>query len=350
MAAGSGNKLGGRWLGNFDAVVALFLIILGLGLDCAAADPPPGMIATASIGMTQPRLAYLKPGMRIGKKPPTGWSHLVMKSIPHLGTGDLGTLPTGAAKTATLFRSVLLANVKPVDIAEKEFELTQIGIGICIPDPQDEDQDIVVTAETLDALGLKHLTTVQRMVLDAAEEEMSEGRIIARTVSFALFRSPVTVVDPATPGRHNKANIYYAFCANRTTGRLDVVVWTAKPGTAAPQAPAAMVRMKSAAVFQCELDVRAKRILGTVPYSWSFAMRELPPGTKLPVPPALGPQIVEATRRSAEPSDSEDLELLLQKHIPATPDPDLADENAVAPTRDATIRRTTIPPPYRTAE
>ena len=49
-----------------------------------------------------------------------------------------------------------------------------------------------------------------------------------------------------------------------------------------------MVRMKSAAVFKCELDVRAKRILGTVPYSWSFAMRDLPPGPKLRVPPTVG--------------------------------------------------------------
>ena len=128
---------------------------------------------------------------------------------------------------------MLLANIKPVDINEKEFELTQVGIGICIPDPQDEDQDIVVTAETLDALGLRHLTTVQRMVLDAAEQEMAEGRIIARTASFALFRSPVTVTDPTTPGKHNKANIYYAFCAIRRTGRLDVIVWTAKSSTSA---------------------------------------------------------------------------------------------------------------------
>ena len=47
---------------------------------------------------------------------------------------------------------------------------------------------------------------------------MAEGRIIARTATFALFRSPVTMVDPGPGGKHSKANLHYAFCVNRTTG------------------------------------------------------------------------------------------------------------------------------------
>ena len=319
--------------GKFRAVLAPLLMVLGVSVDCAGSDPMTGMIAAGSVGMSQPKLVYLRPGLRIAKKAPQGWTHLVMKSIPRLSSGELGSLPAGSAKTATLFRSVLLANVKPVDFAEKDFELTQLGIGICIPDPQDEEQDIVVTAETLDALGLRHLTTVQRMVLDAAEDEMSEGRIIARTATFALFRSPVTVLDPGGAGKHSKANIHYAFCANRTTGRLDVIVWTTKPGTVAQHIPA-MVKLKPSAVFQCELDVRARRILGTVPYSWSFAMRDLPPGGKLRVPPAMGAQVIEASRHPAQ-LDPDDLELILQKLIPAPADSDLAGEHTVVPRRDA---------------
>jgi hypothetical protein len=347
MSAGV-RKISAPGRGHFSAVFATFVMIVGLSADCAGSDPMTGMIAAGLVGTSQPKLVYLKPGLRIGKKPPQGWTHLVMKSIPRLGSGELGSLPAGSAKTATLFRSVLLANVKPVDFAERDFELTQVGIGICIPDPQDEEQDIVVTAETLDALGLRHLTTVQRMVLDAAEEEMAEGRIIVRTATFALFRSPVTVLDPGGAGKHSKANIHYALCANRTTGKLDVIVWTMKPGTVTQHAPA-MVKMKASAVFRCELDVRARRILGTVPYSWSFAMRELPPGSKLRVPPAVGLQIVEASRHPAE-LDPDDFELLLQKLIPATPDPGLAGENSLPPRRDGSIRSTAMPIPERVNE
>ena len=242
MSAGKG-RIGALERGNFRAILTPLLMVIGLNVDCFGSEPIAGMVAAGSVAMSQPKLVYLKPGLRIGKKPPQGWTHLIMKSIPHLGSGDLGSLPAGSAKTATLFRSVLLANVKPVDFAERDYELTQIGLGLCIPDPQDEEQDIVVTAETLDALGLRHLTTVQRMVLDAAEEEMAEGRIIARTATFALFRSPVTVLDPGGAGKHSKANIHYAFSANRTTGRLDVIVWTTKPGTVAQHAPT-MVKLK----------------------------------------------------------------------------------------------------------
>ena len=81
---------------------------------------------------------------------------------------------------------------------------------------------------------------------------------------------------------------------------------------------ATMVRLKPAAVFECQLDVHAKRILGTVPYSWSFAMRDLPPGPKLRVPPASG---APSSRRPAVRSmrDPDELEALLQQMIPGDP-------------------------------
>jgi hypothetical protein len=334
-----------RWQVVVTAIVTPLLVALGLITESNGSDPTAGMIAASAVGMSQPRLVYLKPGVRIAKKPPTGWSHLVIKSIPRLATGDKGSLPAGSSKTATLFRSVLLANVKPVDINEKDFELTQIGVAICIPDPQDEDQDIVVSGDTLNALGLNHLTTVQRLVLDAAELEMAEGRIIARTATFALFRSPVTIVDTGVAGKHSKASLHYAFCANHATGKLDVAVWTMKPDSGSQQAPATMVKLAADPVFPCELDVRAKRILGTVPYSWSFAMRELPPGRELRVPPSLGALIAKTSRHPAE-SDPEELERLFIETLSTVPDTDLASDKGADSTTDGAVRRTAIPPPY----
>ena len=286
MAAGASGH-GKRWQVVFGAIVTPIVVVLGFMAECAGSEPMSGMIAAGAIGISQPRLVYLKPGLRVANKPPEGWTHLVFKSIPRLASGELATLPAGSKKTATLFRSVMLANVKPVDINEKEFELTQVGLGICIPDPQDDDQDIVVSADTLDALGLRHLTMVQRMVLDASEHEMAEGRIIARTAAFALFRSPVTILTPGPSAKHSKANIYYGLCVDRATGRFDAAVWAIKSDTAPPQPPSTMVKLASPVVFTCNLDVRTKRLLGTVPYSWSFAMQVLPPGQRLAMPPAL---------------------------------------------------------------
>jgi hypothetical protein len=295
----------------------------------AGSEPVPAMLAPLAAGTVQSQLVFLQAGMLIGDKPPEGWSHLVVKSIPRLATGDKGTLPSGSSKTATFFRTVILADVRPVDVDEREFELKQIGLGICVF--KDEDHDMVVAADRLEALGL-HLTTVQRLVLDATEAELGEGRIIARTPTFALFRAPATVVVPGND--HIKVSLYYAFCVERTTGKLHVALWTMLPESKPQKAPASLVRLGSKPVFDCQLDVKARRILGTVPYSWSFALRTLPPGRKLPVPPVLGELIATTARHPAE-ADPEELERLLMRTMATAPEPDKA------------VRQTAIPPPFR---
>jgi hypothetical protein len=176
------------------------------------------------------------------------------------------------------------------------------------------------------------------------EAEMKEGRIIARTPTFALFRSPVTVV--AAGNKHRKVDICYAFCVERTTGRLRVGVWTMRPEAEPQQAPATMVKMASDPIFHCELDVKAKKILGTVPYTWSFAMRTLPPGNALRVPPALGERIV-ATSQHPAGSDSDELERLLMQTLSTVPELNVVGNKRALPKADGAVRSTAIPPPYR---
>jgi hypothetical protein len=176
---------------------------------------------------------------------------------------------------------------------------------------------------------------------------MADGRIIARTATFALFRSPVTMVDAT--GKHAKLILHYAFCVERTTGKLHVGVWTMRPSHETQQAPATIVKLTSDLTFPCEIDVRAKRILGTVPYSWSFAMKSLPPGKKLAVSAALGKEIVDTSRHPAE-SDPDELERLLLETLAPAPDPNVAGPGTVPRTTDRSVRRTAIPPPYRKAQ
>src|SRR5262249_9634639 len=149
--------------------------------------------------------------------------------------------------------------------------------------------------------------------------EMAEGRIIARTPTFALFRSPATVVAPGN--EHRKVNLYYAFCVDRTTGRLEVAVWTMSLEPKNVKAPSALVRLGTNPHFDCQLDVRAKRILGTVPYSWSFALRTLPPGRTVRVAPELGEMIATIGRHPAE-GDPEGLERTLMTTMTGTAQPD----------------------------
>ncbi len=269
-------------------------------------------MAFAFVGMasgSQPRLEILSAATRVGETPPDGWTHLVMKSVPRLTSGEWQELPTLAQKTATRFRTVILADVEGLGL-DQQFILTRVGIGICIPSRDGKKEDIVVTSDRLESLSIK-LSTVDEIVLDAVESELAEARIISRSSTFALLRTPATMLFQ---GKHSKVDLYYAFCVDPTTGRLRIGVWSMWPPATVKQQPPPPELMSLApkTTFDCELDVHAKRVLGTVPYSWSFAIRKLPPGQRIKVTKPLGEKIVAVTKRPID-VDAEELEKLLRK-------------------------------------
>jgi hypothetical protein len=344
--SGEGHMLvGERWISRPMRVwyVAILIPLLGVpGTAKEITGPSSGVhaIATLAVGNMQTKLVYLQPGLLIGEKAPEGWSHLVVKSMPRLASGDKDSLPKDAAKTAAYFRTVILANVKPVDVDEKEFELTQVGIGICVP-RKGQNKDVVVAADRLEALGL-HLSWVQKMTLDAMEAGMAKGRIIAATPTFALFRSPATVV--AAGNEHREVNLNYAFCIDRGTGKLLVGLWTSALEAHESRSPQTMVRLNSNPVFDCKMDVQTKKLFGvTVPGTWSFAMSELPAGKRVAVPRDLGEMIAMTSRRPNE-ADVESLEEALCQVLVTVAEP----EKLAAP--DKSVRRTAIPPPLRRVE
>ena len=113
MAADRG-KIG--WRRQVFRVTAMMPLLLVGGLigECAGSGHITTIILANLVGFSQPRLVYLPARPKIEKKAPKDWTHLVIKSLPRLVSGDRGTLPAGSSKTATMFHSVLLANVKPV--------------------------------------------------------------------------------------------------------------------------------------------------------------------------------------------------------------------------------------------
>jgi hypothetical protein len=173
-------------------------------------------MAAQAVG-SQPRLVQLTAASRIGDKAPEGWTHLVLKSIPELKSGDLHTLPEMASKTATMFHTVIVADVQPMGL-ERQFILSRVGLGICVPAKDGTKDDVVVSTDRLEALSIK-LSTVEQIVLETAEAELNEARIIAFTSTFALLRAPAMLLFG---GKHHKVDLYYAFCVDPATGRLRV--------------------------------------------------------------------------------------------------------------------------------
>ena len=178
---------------------------------------PVAMMPTADSGRERrAELVSIAPGTVIANQPPKGWSHLVIKSIPHLASGDLETLPRTAFRTATLFRTVILADVgRSIDDPAK-FVLRKVGIGLCVPDPP--KGDVVVHSSRLEELGVR-LGMVERIVLRSAEAELAKGRLIASGPAFALYRGP-TIMQVGQV--HHKVEMTYALLVDERSGALRV--------------------------------------------------------------------------------------------------------------------------------
>jgi hypothetical protein len=237
---------------------------------------------------------------------PPGWSHLVVKSIPRLASGDLNTLPGTASTTATLFRTVILADVRPIgDGPQRRYTLQRVGLGLCTPV---RGRDTVVTSNTLQGQGVE-LGVVARTVLDRAEQELRRGRLIARTPTFALFSAPCIIRNGAA---HLDVLIRYAMLVDPATGALQTLVWTVAPDPASRVAAQTIVLLKPGVVFDCALDVIAQRLFGAVPVSWSFAMRTLPPGQPRPLSADLQPWSVRDVKT---PLETNQLEVALRQAL-----------------------------------
>jgi hypothetical protein len=261
---------------------SLLLVVLIHTELLAGSDTPIETNALESRAASElPPLFSIAPGTRIDDTPPPGWSHLVLKSIPQLASGDLDSLPESAKTTATMFRSVILADVRRTRGTDSPYGLRRVGIGICLPD---RGHDLVVNSETLQALGIR-LSTIPKIVLGRTESEMAQARLVARTPTFAVLRSPVMLL---VGGEHHRVLINYALLIDPRSGLLNTLAWWIEADPSARKPSQDLVLLQTAPlVFSCNMDVVAHRLLGEIPVSWSFAMAAMPPGRSLTMPARL---------------------------------------------------------------
>jgi hypothetical protein len=250
-------------------------------------------------------LVHLEPGARLEEaRPPEGWSHLVIKSIPRLATGDLDTVSEQAFETAQRVRPFIVADVKrSSEDPGSPFCLARVGVGLCAPGSA-TDTDVVISAASVEGTR-GSWTTKQRLILAAMALETSRARLAAATSTFALVRTPVEFL---VSGEHRKLDVCYALLVDPRTGLLKTVLWRAGP-RAGPQSAA---RLFSTRVFDSPLDVKASKILGGIPVAWSFAIREFPSGSDVVLPADLASLL---TSENNDSSRSAEIEQALIKHL-----------------------------------
>lgn len=256
-----------------------FALVAGASLFpvLAMAGNPP----SAEGGPGPPELVHIEPGTPIGNRPPENWSHLIVKALPRLTSGDLDTLPESAFRTATLFRTVILADVGPATSPAGSFVLRRLGLGLCVPSPR--GQDVLVRSGRLAESGVR-LGLVEKVVLKSAEAELNQGKLVAATPTFALYRAPTVMRGQS---QHQRVIFSYAFFVEPRRGGLRTFVWARDALSVKASATTEVVELKPNLVYDCRLSVEAGKVLGTVPVSWSFAMESLPPGEGRDVPTPL---------------------------------------------------------------
>ena len=183
---------------------------------------PVGATWPISAHLQAPRLVQLDPGSRLeGQSAPQGWSHLAIKSIPKLATGDLDTVSSQAFETARRIRPVVVADIRR---SEAEFGssyyLARVGVGICAPG-QDGVSDRVISPTSVEGTR-GSWTAKQRVILAAMAYEVSRTHLDAATPTFALLRSPNTFL---IEGSHRKVESCQALLVDPRTGKLRVIVW-----------------------------------------------------------------------------------------------------------------------------
>jgi len=261
-------------------------------------DLPVGPPSPVSAHLQAPRLVHLDSGSRLeGQSAPQGWSHLVIKSIPELATGDLDTVSSQAFETARRIRPVIVADIR---LSEPEFGpiyyLARVGVGICAPG-QDGVSDRVISPASVEGTR-GSWTAKQRIILAAMAYEVSRTHLAAATPTLALIRSPNTFL---IEGSHRKVESCQALLVDPRNGKLRVIVWLEDAQHDAREPAEVPARLVSAPIFDCPQDVHATRVLGT-PVAWSFAIRDLPPGTDLTLPAELAGSLKATVEGSGDPA------------------------------------------------
>jgi hypothetical protein len=284
-----------------------FLTLLVVTSACRGGEP-------VKAGTGLPGLVLIAPGTHVGDAAPRGWSHLVVKSVPKLESGDLDTLPSFAATTATLFRTVILADVRPSNGGAARYALSRVGLGLAVPAG---GQDTVVTHENASSAELS-LGFVERKVFDRAEAELKKARLVARRERFAVLAAPSELL---VDGRHEGVYLFYALTVDPDDGRLSVFLWAYTNDPARKPRVSPLSLLTTPLVYRCGLDVQAERLLGALPVNWSFAMRSVPPGKPLAAADGLRRWLTDPKRIAAAP---EAFEALLRADLTTPPRDDRA--------------------------
>ena len=177
----------------------------------------PSSQISSKLDVRPTKIKRIEPGTVIGNSAPTGWTYLLFKNQSSIGAGDMDAASDMLKKLASLFSSVMVANVVPND-SQTEYIFAEIGYGLYT---QVGNENMIVSVATYKKLGAQ-LSLVQSMGLSQAESRLDQLSITARTESLVIVDANSTVL---LNGKHQNTMVRHAILLNQQTGKVVTLVW-----------------------------------------------------------------------------------------------------------------------------
>ena len=253
----------------------------------------------------------IKPGTVVGRGPPEGWSHLVIKSLPRVRPSEEAKIPGAmASQTIRMTRwlfTAFVADVRPETRGgETRYHLREVGLGL---GTSINGRDVVITPETAESHGVK-LDLITREILTKGYKTQELAMMVTRGPTFAVVDTPVWF-------RCGEANrlirFRYGLLVDAATGRLDVLGWMLDPGGGCGDTGVAVL-LSPNQIDEAELipDPKEFNFLG-VANPKTFGVDSLPPHRAQLVLPAEVREL--AARTKFTPDDARALEAALRKLV-----------------------------------
>lgn len=275
------------------------LALLGL-LAWAFRPAPPAVMPAAEYDLTARPVSLVPAGTVVGQSAPPGWSHLIIKSHPHIAEADRPLVTGLAARLAGFLFTVTVADVRPGP-GSTRFRIQDIGVGM---GTRVNDEDVVLSPDSARGLG-----PIESTILATGYRRQQQGTVVFHGPTLLLFDAPVPF---RCGGRHRHVTFRYALLADAATGRLDPLVWLRDAGCQSPRPPAEWLPPNL--VDEPELRVDPQEFTLGVPSEVGFAVERLPTGrAQVALPPALLP-LADAPRFT--PETARQLEAALRRLLP----------------------------------
>jgi hypothetical protein len=299
-----------NWLVRWLAVL-LPGALLAVGLAAWALWPSPAPVTwAAEYDLSSRPPEPIAPGTVVGRGPPPGWSHLVLKSLPHIAPAERAKVSDLVLRNATLLFTALVADVRPApDGRPPRHRLRAFGVGLGI---NLNGQDTILSPDTAKQFGAD-LDWIGRTILSTGYARQRQSVVVVQGPTMALSDTPVHF---RCDGKHRLIMFRYALLVDEPTGRLDPLVWLydgAGRGACVGDR-VVMELLPPDLVNEPELLVDLNEFTLGVPAEPAFAVDRLPPGRAQIVLPAELRPLAEQTRYTTE--EAQRLEAELRKLLP----------------------------------